>query len=359
MELAGLVVNALVALGTLLLAYFAFFEIRAGSRSRRALEVSTDAQRVLGQQGGVFLHDLRFTVLRWRHDPELEAAMSRMMPRYEDRIREFRDEIRKELRSLLIQLRDDIVLAFPEVDDGGVMASDLGNPNDSNDWWSLSRFDELAEGAEVLLQKGEWSPETIYSHPPGQRDPFDEDPAPESRMLEILLARYRRLMSHEKTNMLPRPIPEQIDRDKVRIEQIHADIRLRLVDWKQRSPEFSAFQILIFVEALNPAGKMDVHGDPTLPSLGSLRMHLAGFPGVHTSIGYLDLISRPEALQQADNTFQSEVPIVVEALKQHLWTMTTGLQDEIEAASHPSKAIAQVLDRVVKWGGRNIRRDDG
>lgn len=285
--------------------------------------------------------------------------MSRMTPRYKDRIREFRDEIRKELRSLLIQLREDIVSAFPEVDDGGVMASDLGNPNDSNDWLSLRRFDELAEGAEVLLQRGEWSSGTIYSLPPGQRDPFNEDPAPESRMLEILQVRYNRLVSKEKLNQLPRPIPVQIDHDKVRIEQIHADIRLRLVEWKQRSPEFSAFQIRIFVEALNPAGKMDVGGDFTLRSLGSLRMHLAGFPGVHTSIGYLDLISRPEALQQADNTFQSEVPIVVDALKQHLRTMKTGLQDEIEATSHPSKAIAQVLDRVVKWGGRNIGRDDG
>lgn len=353
-----MLVNAVVALGTLSLAGFAYLEIRAGSRSRRALELSSDAQRVLDQQGGIFLRDLRFAVLRWRRNSELEAAMSRMRLRYEDRIREFRDEMRRELIPLLIRLRRDMVSAFPEVDDGGVMVKGLGNPDDPNDWLSLRRFDELAAGAELRLRDGEWNLNTIYDYPPGLRDPFKEDPAPESRMLEILLARYRRLISNENLQMLPRPIPEQIDHDKVRIEWIHNDIRLRLMDWKQRSPEFAIFQILVFVEALNPAGEMDVDGDPTLPSLDPLRLHLGGFAGVYNSTSYLDLVSHPEALGQADNIFQSNVGIVVDALKQHLRNTVTGLQDEIKATLHLSTTIPQMLDRVVKWGSRNINRDD-
>ena len=357
MELAGLVVNALVALGTLLLAVFAFLEIREGSRSRRAVELESDAQRVLDQEGGIFLRDLRFAVLRWRRNPELEAAMNHMKLRYEERIREFRDEMRKELNPLLIQFRQDMVSSFPEVDDRGMMVNDLTDPDNPNDWLSLRRFDELAGGAEVQLRTGEWHPDTIYDYPPGLRDRFDEDPAPESRMYEILIARYSRLISFERLHELPRLIPEQIDYDKVALDLIHRDIRLRLVDWKQRSPEFAAFQILVFVEALNPAATMDVDGDPTLPSLDPLRLHLGGFSGVYTSISYLDLVSHPEMLSQADNVFQSNVKLVVEALKQHLRDMVTGLQDEIKATSHPSTAILQALDRTVRWGGRHANRD--
>ena len=342
----------LVAVGTLSLAVFAFLEIRAASRVRQSAGLDRDAERLLGQDGGFFLRDLRAAVLRWRRDRVFGTAMERMIRRHEARIREFRGEMREELKPALLKLKRDLVTAFPEIDDGGGLATEPPDLADPNGWLSLVRFDELAAGAEVRLRENEWNPHnTIYQMPPGERDEWWEDPAPESRMLEILLARYRRLTSFEKLSRLPRQIPYQIDRDVVTVKQIHGDIRARLLEWKQRSSEAALMQVSVFVDALNPAGAGDPEGDVTEPDLWVLRQHLMGsIDG--SAVGYFDVMADPSQLGDAQPNVKTEISKVIGEVKQRLGSAVEGLREETAGTDGPR--LLELVERIVSYGRRNV-----
>ena len=341
----------LVAVGTLSLAFFAFLEIRSASRVRQSASLDRDAERLQGQDGGFFLRNLRAAVLRWRRDRVFGAAMERMIRRHEARIHEFREEMRESLKPALLKLRRDLVAAFPEIDDGGAIATYSSDLADPEGWLSLARFDELAAGAEVRLRENEWNPhDTIYDMPPGKRDEWWEDPAPESRMLEILLARYRRLRSFEYSDRLPRPIPHQIDRNVVTVGQIHGDIRSRLLEWKQRSPEAALVQASVIVDALNPAGAGDPEGDVTEPDLGVLRLHLMGsIDG--SAIGYFDVMADPSQLGDAQPIVKTEISKVIGELKQRLGSAVEGLREETSGTNGPR--LLEVAERIVNYGRRN------
>ena len=354
MEVAGLVLDFLVAVGTLSLAFFAFFEIRAASRVRQSASLDRDAERLQGQDGGFFLRDLRAAVLRWRRDRVFGAAMERMIRRHEARIREFREEMREALKPALLKLRQDLVAAFPEIDDGGAMATYSSDLADPEGWLSLARFDELATGAEVRLRENEWSPhDTIYDMPPGKREEWWEDPVPESRMLKILRARYEKLLSFEQLNRLPRPIPHQIDRDFVTVQQIHDDIRARLLEWKQRSSEAALVQASAFVDALNPAGAGDPEGDATEPDLGVLRLHLMGsLDG--SAIGYFDVMADPSQLGNAQPIVKTEISKVIGELKQRLGSAVEGLREETAGTDGPR--LLELVEHTVNYGRRNVNK---
>ena len=352
MEVAGLIVNLLVAVGTLSLAVFAFLEVRAASRVRQSAGLDRDAERLLGQDGGFFLRDLRAAVLRWRHNRVFGTAMERMLRRHEARIREFREEMREELKPALLKLKQDLVTAFPEIDDGGGLAMEPPDLADPNSWLSLKQFDELAGGAEVRLRENEWNPHnTIYQMPPGKRDEWWEEPAPESRMLKILRARYERLLSFEQLNRLPRQIPHQIDRDVVTVQQIHGDIRARLLEWKQRSSEAALVQVSVFVDALNPAGAADPDGDATEPDLDVLRLHLKG--SIDGSvIGYFDVMANPSQLDNAQPIVKTEISKVISELKQRLGSAVEGLREETAGTDGPR--LLELVERIESYGRRNL-----
>lgn len=347
--------DILVALGTLLLALFAFLEIRAAARVRQASVLDRDVQRLLDQEGGFFLRDLRSAVLRWRRDRMFGAAMERMLRRYEARIREFREETREELKPALLKLRQDLVAAFPEIDDGGALATHSPDLADPDRWLSLARFDELAAGAEVRLRENEWNPhDTIYDMPPGKRDEFWEDPAPESRMHAILLARYDRLLSFEKMDRLPRPIPHQIDRDVVTVQQIHGDIRARLLEWKQRSPEAALVQISVFVDALNPASAGDPEGNATESDLGVLHLRLMGsIDG--SAIGYFDVMADPSQMDNVQPHVQTEISQVIQELMQRLGSAVEGLREE--TAGTDGLRLLELVERAVSYASRNVDKE--
>ena len=356
MEVAGLVLDFLVAVGTLSLALFAFLEIRTAARARRSSDLDRDVERLLGQDGGFFLRDLRAAVLRWRRDRVFGAAMERMRSRYESRIREFREEMREELKPVLMKLKQDLVAAFPEIDDGGGLTAEPPDLADPEGWLSLERFDELAAGAEVRLREKEWNPHaTLYDMPPGKRDEWWDDPAPESRMLEILLARYRRLLSFEQLSRLPRSIPHQIDRDVVTVQQIHGDIRARLLEWKQRSPEAALVQVSVLVDALNPAGAGGPDGDATEPDLRALQLHLMGsIDG--SAIGYFAVMADPSQMSNAQTHVQAEISQVIRELKQRLGSAVEGLREE--AAGTDGPRLLELVERVVSYGRRNLDNQD-
>lgn len=123
----------LVAVGTIGLAVFAFLEIRTGVRSRKVSDLEADADRILAQEGGNFLHDLRSAILRWERNPELRAAMDHMSQRHRHRILEFREEMR-ELKPLLTELRRILVTLFPDAEDGGMLVADLASSGAPDDW---------------------------------------------------------------------------------------------------------------------------------------------------------------------------------------------------------------------------------
>ncbi len=113
-----------------------------------------------------------------------------MQQRYAARREVFLGELR-ELRPDPIAFGQRMLMAHPEIVDGGPILGHLYAPPD---YYSLSRFDELAVGADFA--EGEWTYDTAYDSVPS-RDPTTEGPAPESRMLHILRIRYQRLEQEE------------------------------------------------------------------------------------------------------------------------------------------------------------------
>lgn len=345
MEVLGFLLDLLVAVGTLALAFFAFWEVHTGAGLRKAKEVDIDAERLLDREGGELLRDLRFTVLRWQKDPKLGTAMNHMVQKYKARIAEYHREMQK-LRPLLIQLRQDLVNQHPEVDDGGSLGRISTNSSDPNNWLTLHRFDELATGAELRIQEREWRSSTIYGRPPGTRDSYFEDPAPERKMLEILEDRFRYLRRLERREDLQ--ISNALHRGFAQARLWNGDVVNRLVDWKQISAEAAVYEILIFVEAMDPSYIPWTSANAAEQNLSELRRHLADYD-------FWEVAADPSQIDEINEEERKEIVVVVDALKQLIRQAVPGLRDELLA----TPSLREMLRAPVRWalvfGARNLR----